>query len=60
MSMLSTILYILNKKGEIDILLLNIIKTKTKFFYVYPSFSRTEFFNKLIALDLLMSWTMKQ
>ena len=55
MSMLSTILYILNKKGKIDILVLNIIKTKTNFFYVYPSFSRTEFFNKLIALDLLMS-----
>ena len=53
MSILSTILYILNKKN---------VKRQlwVEFFYIYPKYPKTVSFNKLIALDLLILWIIQR
>ena len=56
---LSTILYILNKKSKNNPAW-NRLKLKAIFFYIYPRSSQTEFCNKLIDSDLLMLWKIKQ
>ena len=53
MSITSSILYILNRKVK-ERAVLKRLKFKTIFLYIHPRFSKTEFFDKLIASDLLM------